>query len=101
MQNSNTEEYIEDYKSNTNHLYISGKFIKYTKEGQKIFFRDNVQTVNILYHGIITDDEGLPSLDEKELDAVAVFCAYTTFFKKGLVNQNATTLQFAQVLENK
>ena len=95
------EGYVESRKFNTNSLYPSGKFIKYTKEGNRIYLADNFEVVNILYKGILLDDAGLPSLNERELDAVAAFCAYSDTFKEALVTRNTNSMQFAQVLEAK
>lgn len=82
-------------------LYASGKFIKYRQEGNQIFLSDKFDVVNILYRGFIVDEEGLPSLTDKELDAVAVFCAYTDMFKKALISRDSASMQFAQLLEQK
>jgi hypothetical protein len=43
------------------------KFIKYTQEGNTLHLSDKFNVVNILYKGVIVDDEGLPFLNEKEL----------------------------------
>lgn len=100
-QNGWIEGYIETRKYNTGMLYASGKFIKYRQEGNQIFLSDKFDVVNILYRGFIVDDEGLPSLTDKELDAVAVFCAYTDMFKKALISRDSASMQFAQLLEQK
>jgi hypothetical protein len=95
------EGYVESRKFNTNHLYSSGKFIKYIREGQIIYLADRFDSVNILYKGIIADDEGLPSLNEKELDAIAAFLAYSDMYKKALKTKDQSTFQLAQSLEQK
>lgn len=100
-QNGWIEGYIETRKYNTGMLYASGKFIKYRQEGNQIFLSDKFDVVNILYRGFIVDEEGLPSLTDKELDAVAVFCAYTDMFKKALISRDSASMQFAQLLEQK
>jgi hypothetical protein len=78
---------------------MSGEFIKYRKEGQTIFLSEKFSKVKILFKGIIADDEGLPSLNEAEIDAVATFCAYAKTFKESLVTRNKNTMEFAQVLK--
>jgi hypothetical protein len=40
--------------------------------------------VHVLYKTTIMDDDGLPMLNDKEIDAIAIYCAYTDVFKKGL-----------------
>lgn len=93
------EGYIESRKFNTGHLYMSGKFIKYRKEGNRIYLAENFAVVKILYKGIITDEAGLPSLNEAETDAIATFCAYAKTFKESIVTRNPNTIQLAQLLK--
>jgi len=95
------ESYIESRKYNTGTLYSSGKYIKYRQEGQKIFLSDNFRSVHILYKGVIADEEGLPYLNVKELDAISAFLAYTNTFKNALVSRDRNLMQLAQILEQK
>ena len=100
-QNGWIEGYVETRKYNTGKLYVSGKFIKYREENNKIILSDRFQVVNILYKGYIVDDDGLPYLSEKEVDAIAVFCTYTDMFKKALLTRDGASMQLAQILEQK
>lgn len=100
-QNGWIEGYVETRKYNTGKLYVSGKFIKYREENNKIILSDSFQVVNILYKGYVVDDDGLPYLSEKEVDAIAVFCAYTDMFKKALLTRDGASMQLAQILEQK
>lgn len=100
-QNGWIEGYIETRKYNTGKLYVSGKFIKYREENNKIILSDSFQVVNILYKGYVVDDDGLPYLSEKEVDAIAAFCAYTDMFKKALLTRDGASMQLAQILEQK
>ena len=100
-QNGWIEGYSESRKYNTNHLYPSGKYIKYIREGNRLKLADKFNVVNILYKGFIADEEGLPFLNSKELDAVAAFCAYATLYKEALKTKDSATMQFAQLLEQK
>jgi len=95
------ESYIETRKYNTSFYYSSGKFIKYTKDGNRLWLADRFNVVNVLYKGVLVDEDGLPSLNEKELDAVAAFCAYSDMFKRALVTRDQASLSLSQVLENK
>lgn len=95
------EGYAESRKYNTNNLYMSGKFIKYTQEGNRLYLSDKFEYVNVLYKGILADAEGLPSLNEKELDAISTFCAYTDYYKKALVARDQTTFAMSKDLEQK
>ena len=100
-QNGWIEGYVETRKYNTGKLYVSGKFIKYREENNKIILSDRFQVVNILYKGYVVDDDGLPYLSEKEVDAIAAFCAYTDMFKKALLTRDGASMQLAQILEQK
>ena len=100
-QNGWIEGYVETRKYNTGKLYVSGKFIKYREENNKIILSDRFQVVNILYKGYVVDDDGLPYLNEKEVDAIAVFCTYTDMFKKALLTRDGASMQLAQILEQK
>lgn len=93
------EGYIESRKYNTNHLYMSGKYIKYFKEDQRIYLADRFDKVNILYKGVIVDESGLPSLNEKEVDAIAAFLIYTNMYKKAILTKDQATFNLAKDLE--
>ena len=95
------ESYIESRKYNTNHLYPSGKFIKYIQEENQIKLADKFNKVKILYKGILTDDEGLPKLNTFEVQAIAAFCAYTQTYKDALVTRDRNLMEFALALEQK
>ena len=69
--------------------------------GSRIYLSDKFDKVSILYKGVLVDEDGLPRLNEKELDAIAAFCAYSDMFKKALVTKDGGTMQLAQILENK
>lgn len=95
------EGYIESRKFHTNHLYSPGKYIKYRQEENKLYLSDSFEEICILYKGVLVDDDGLPYLSEEELDAVAVFCAYSDLFKKALITKDPSTFQLSQTLEQK
>lgn len=95
------ESYVESRKYNTGSLYVSGKFIKYRREENTLYLSDKFNKVIILYKGIFSDEEGLPFINEKEIDAIAAFCAYTVTFKAALVTRDKNLMEFALVLEAK
>lgn len=95
------ENYIEGRKLYSNPFYISGKLAKYEQVNDTLYFDKDYGTVNILYKGIIVDDNGLPYLSEKEIDAISCYCAYTKRFKEGWKNHNQGMIQEAQVLEQR
>lgn len=100
-QNGWIEGYIESRKYNTGTLYSEGKYIKYREEGNQIILADDFKVAHILYKGVILDPDGLPLLNEKEMDAIATFCAYTDMYKKALTSRDQATLAFARDLEQK
>jgi len=62
---------------------------------------DKFNEVIILYKGFIADEDGLPFLNAKEVDAIAAFCMYANTFKAGLGTRDQGTLQIAQLMEQK
>ena len=96
-----TENYIEGRKLFKNPLYINGKYAKYQRIDDTLYFDQDYGRVNILYRGIVLDEEGLPKLTEKEKDAIACYCAYVKRFKEGWATHNQGMLQEAQLLEQK
>lgn len=96
--NGSSEDYVESRKFNTPYLYSSGKFIKYHRVDNTLYLSENFEIVNVLYKGVIVDDDGLPFINEKEVDAIAVFCAFSKMYKKGLVTGDNSTIQRAQML---
>ena len=94
-----TENFIEYMKFGTNQRYISGKFIKFDVVGDKIIFSENYDVVNILYKGIYVDEDGLPFINNKELHAIATYCAFTETYKKGISSKDSATIQIAQLLK--
>lgn len=94
------EGYIESRKAFNNPLYMSGKLVKYERVGDTIYIDPGYTgRINILYRGIILDDDGLPELTDKEADAIAAYCAYTVKFKEYLKNHNRDALEAANILK--
>lgn len=93
------EQYIESRKSFHDPLYQSGKFIKYERVGDTLYLDRPYRVVNILYRGIILDDNGLPKLNDKEARAIATYCAYIKLYKEALLTKNPQIMQFANQLK--
>ena len=87
------------FKTNISPYYSSGKFIKYQKIGDKLYFDRNYGQVNILYKGILLDDEGLPEISDKEAQAISTYVAYILKFKEGLITNNPQIIQLANTLK--
>lgn len=94
-----TEQYIEHRKAFHDPLYQSGKFIKYERVGDTLYLDRPYREVNILYRGVILDDDGLPELTDKEALAIATYCAWVTKYKEGLLTNNANIVQMANTLK--
>lgn len=94
-----TEQYIEHRKAFHDPLYQSGKFIKYERVGDTLYLDRPYREVNILYRGIILDDEGLPEITDKEALAIATYCAWATKYKEGLMTNNQSIVQMANTLK--
>jgi len=93
------EDYIESNKIIKDPLYASGRFVKYRQEGDKIYVGRHLKRVNILYHGEILDDEGLPYLNDKEAVAIAQYIGYTIKYKEAIRNNDKMALQISTDLK--
>ena len=96
-----TEQYIEQWKSFKEPLYIPGKFINYERIGNTLYIgKDHGGgRINILYKGLVLDENGLPEITDKEALALATYCAYVVKFKEGISTNNANIMQFAALLK--
>lgn len=97
---SAVEESIEYEKLPTSDLYQSGKLVSYRQIGDKLYFQSPFDSVNVIYKGLYLDDEGLPYLSLKEVQAIMSYCAYTYFYKKAVQNTDANSLQLASNEQN-
>ena len=84
INSSFIENYIEHRKAFQYPLYISGKLIPYERVGNTLFFDKPYGKINILYKGIIADENGLPEITDKEATALATYCAYICKYKEGI-----------------
>lgn len=96
-----TESYIEVGKQYQGAYYMPGKVLKYEKVRDKLYFTHNYGRVNVLYKGILFDEEGLPEISDKEALAIATYIAYITAFKEGLKTNNGDKIKLSQMLEAK
>lgn len=95
------ESYIEHRKAFRDPLYASGKFIKYERVGDTLYFDRPHGEVNILYRGEMLDESGLPEITDKEAMALATYCAYVLKYKEGLQTNNTNIIQLAENLRQK
>lgn len=93
------EQSIEAEKFYQSPYYLPGKVLKYEQVGDKLYFTHNYGKVNILYKGVISDEDGLPELTDKEATAIATYIAYIIKFREGLQTNNANITQQALQLQ--
>jgi hypothetical protein len=72
-------------------FYIPGQLVKYKELGNRIYFNAPYDTVNLLYKGQYLDGEGLPYINDKELDAIVAYCVYAEDMKKARLTKDAST----------
>lgn len=99
INSAHVEEYIEANKKFNSPLYQSGKFIKYERVGDTLYLSESYGQINILYKGVLLDEDGLPELTDKEALAIATYCAYVSKFKEGLLTNNTNIIQAADFLK--
>lgn len=98
--NSSPSEHFNEYiKYDKNALYQSGKLLQYRVLGDRIYINEEQPFVNILYKGIYVDEEGLPFLNIKEVEALTSYCAFCTLKKKSYQSMDANTLKLSQLEE--
>lgn len=99
LNSAAVESYIESRKAFRDPLYAPGKFIRYERVGDMLYFDRPHGKVNILYRGLILDNDGLPQITDKEAFAIATFCAYMEKQKEAFRTNNKDIMQFANVLK--
>lgn len=99
INSAHVEEYIESNKQFQHPLYQRGKLVKYKQVGNTLYLNEPYGQINILYKGVVLDEEGLPELTDKEALAIATYCVYTQKFKEGLMTNNANIIQLANTLK--
>jgi hypothetical protein len=93
------ESYIEHRKEFRNPLYLPGKLVHYERVGNTLYFDRPYGKINILYKGLVLDDDGLPEITDREALAIATYCAYVSKYKEGLRTNNTTLIQLASTLQ--
>lgn len=98
--NRSVEFYIESQKKEMNPFYNKGNLAKYRIEGDYIVLDKDYNNVTIIYHGIILDEEGLPYLSDKEVQALAAYVAYVQTYKKSLIKSDGNLVNLANVIKS-
>ena len=95
----NVEQYIENSKQSIDPLYMSGKLVKYRREGNYIYVTEDIDQVSVLYHVETLDEDDLPIINDKEAVAIADYIAYTVKYKEALRSNNSAVFQMAQTIK--
>ena len=95
------ENWIEGDKVFKSPYYVPGKLVSYEQTGNTLYFPKNYGRLNILYKGILADEDGLPELTDKECRAIATYIAWVYKYKEGLKTNNTVMINLAQNLEQK
>lgn len=95
----NIEQYIEKSKQSIDPLYLSGKLVKYRREGNYIYVTEPISQVCVLYHSEQLDDDDLPLINDKEAVAIADYIAYTIKYKEAMRSNNSAVFQMAQAIK--
>lgn len=92
------ETWIEGSKHHMSPFYSSGKYAKYQQNGRTLYFDKDYGTVHIKYKELITDNEGMPEISDKEAQAIATYIAYVEKQKEAWRTNNANLLQMSQYM---
>lgn len=90
------ESDIELRRRNSHRLYTHNEFALFEDLGDKLVFNKNYGEVHLYYLGHYMDENELPYLTEREMQAIAMYCAYSEDFKKARLTRDASTFQLAQ-----
>lgn len=95
---SNIEEMIENGKSNSSSFYGRGHYLEFTRHGDTLYFPKNTGHVTVLYKGTMLDENGLPNLNYKQIEAIAKYCAWIYNQKQAMITKDQATMQMAQMM---
>lgn len=98
--NLTIESFIEGRKRFKSPYYIPGRMIEFERVDNTLYFVNmNDVIVTVLYKGIIADEEGLPTLNFKEVEAISNYCAFIYYRKKGSMTKDSSLLQLSQAIQ--
>lgn len=97
--NLSVEYYNESQREESNPFYNRGHLAKYRIEGDYLVLDKDYDNVTIMYHGVILDEEGLPYLTDKEVQALAAYIAYVDIYKKSIMKKDGNLVNLANVIK--
>lgn len=95
------EQFVENRKDRNSATYQRGKLIDFYQEENDLVFDKDYNDLIIIYKGIIADENGLPFINQKEMVAIATYCAYAYTYKKAYTTKDSQLFQFAADLQKK
>lgn len=99
IRDYNTEQWIDGLHPATEDLTPNGSFHDYVRSGNTLKFKQDHLWVSVLYKGVLADDDGLPSINFKEMDAIAKYCAFVDTQKKAFISKDKNTFEMAMMLK--
>lgn len=93
-----TESYTESMKRFHDPIYASGHLVNYNLVGRTLYFEHPYEYVDVLYEGEELDDDGLPMLNDNEVDALAAYVAYVKKYREGIQTMNSDLVTVAEQL---
>lgn len=100
-RNSVIEQHVESRNTIANTSYQRGKLLNFHQEQDELVFDRNYKNVTVIYRGVIADEEGLPFLNAKEVQAIATYVAYQITYKKAMQTKDQQMFTFAADLKQK
>lgn len=98
--NNIIESYIESRKRGKSGLYTGGRLIPYSQEGDCLRFQLSGVPVTIVYKGILVgEDDEMPMLNFKEVEALSNYVAFIKTQKQGYINRDQLMIQMAAQLK--
>lgn len=93
------ENYINCWKRIDDPYYQTGKLVKYKEGENTLYFTRDYKKVAVIYHGILVNDDGLPMITEKELNAIAAYVGYVYIYKMALRLRDKNMTQLALMIK--
>ena len=94
------EDYIDAWKRLEDPLWQNGKLVKYRVGNNELYFKRNYRNVMVIYHGVIVDDEdGLPLVNDKEINAIAAYVGYALTYRDGLKLRDSNLISMSQIMK--
>ena len=94
------EQQIEQTAARKNPLRPNGHYIHYEQTDKyHIYVTEPYSEIEIIYKGIILDEDDLPMLNNKEMNASAAYTAYIKKFKQSLETNNSSIFTQSQLLQ--